>query len=160
MADNFTGNPGAGGDVFAADDVAGIKYQRVKMVLGADGVNGGDVSGTNPMPVIFAASATQANDAWGQTLSLTNAATATIASVTAPAGYEIKGMVCHGTGDGYFTVQVASVTVLSGRTRSTQPTLVVVLPDGILVSTGAAVTLKVTNESGSTADFEGTLLGK
>lgn len=50
MADNFTANAGAGGDTFAADEVAGIKYPRSKMTLGADGVNDGDVSETNPMP--------------------------------------------------------------------------------------------------------------
>ena len=51
MADNTTLNPGAGGDVVAADDVGGIKYQRIKLTLGADGVNDGDVSASNPIPV-------------------------------------------------------------------------------------------------------------
>ena len=51
MADNTQLNPGAGGDIAAADDIAGVKYQRVKLTLGADGVNDGDLSGSNPMPV-------------------------------------------------------------------------------------------------------------
>jgi hypothetical protein len=52
MADDTELNLGSGGDVIAADDIGpGVKYQRVKMTLGADGVNDGDVSGTNPMPV-------------------------------------------------------------------------------------------------------------
>lgn len=51
MADNFTGNPGTGGDTFSADDIGGVKVQRVKLMLGADGVNGGDASSSNPMPV-------------------------------------------------------------------------------------------------------------
>jgi hypothetical protein len=34
MADNTTLNAGAGGDVIATDDVAGVKYQRVKLVDG------------------------------------------------------------------------------------------------------------------------------
>jgi hypothetical protein len=51
MADNTTLNTGTGGDVIATDDIAGVKYQRVKLVLGADGVNGGDVSSSNAMPV-------------------------------------------------------------------------------------------------------------
>lgn len=50
MADNYTANAGSGGDTFAADDVAGVKYPRVKLAVGADGVNDGDVSATNPMP--------------------------------------------------------------------------------------------------------------
>lgn len=51
MADNTQLNTGTGGDVIATDDIAGVKYQRVKIVLGADGVNSGDVSSSNAMPV-------------------------------------------------------------------------------------------------------------
>lgn len=51
MADNTQLNTGTGGDVIATDDISGVKYQRVKIVLGADGVNNGDVSSTNAMPV-------------------------------------------------------------------------------------------------------------
>ena len=50
MADNVLITPGAG-DTIAADDVGGVKLQRVKLVLGADGVNDGDVAATNPVPV-------------------------------------------------------------------------------------------------------------
>lgn len=50
MADNTTLNPGAGGDVIATDDIAGVKYQRVKVNYGGDGV-ATDVSATNPLPV-------------------------------------------------------------------------------------------------------------
>lgn len=52
MADNTTINSMAGGDVIASDDIAGVKYQRIKLVTGADGVNDGDVSKTNPLPVL------------------------------------------------------------------------------------------------------------
>lgn len=52
MADNTTLNSGTGGDVIATDDIGpGVKYQRVKVTLGADGVNDGDISSANPMPV-------------------------------------------------------------------------------------------------------------
>lgn len=52
MADNTTLNTGTGGDVIASDDIGpGVKYQRVKVTLGADGVNDGDVASGNPMPV-------------------------------------------------------------------------------------------------------------
>ena len=50
MADNFVANPGAGGDTFAADDVAGIKYPRSKISFGIDGA-ATDVSATDPLPV-------------------------------------------------------------------------------------------------------------
>ena len=44
MADNTTlPIPSTSGDVIATDDIGGIKFQRVKMTIGADGVNDGDV---------------------------------------------------------------------------------------------------------------------
>jgi hypothetical protein len=51
MADNTVLNSGSGGDTVASDDIAGIKYQRVKLIHGADGVNDGDVANGNPLPV-------------------------------------------------------------------------------------------------------------
>jgi len=50
MADNTTLNPGTLGDVIASDDISGVKFQRVKLVHGADGVNAGDVSDINGLP--------------------------------------------------------------------------------------------------------------
>jgi hypothetical protein len=52
MADNTRLNNGLGGDLIASDDINGVKYQRVKMALGRDGVNDGDISGLNPMPIV------------------------------------------------------------------------------------------------------------
>ena len=55
MADNTQlPIPASTGDVIAADDIGGVKFQRVKMILGADGVNDGDVSSANPVPVSMA----------------------------------------------------------------------------------------------------------
>lgn len=62
MADNTPLNPGSGGVVAASDDIAGVQYQRVKLTLGADGVNDGDVSSANPIP-ITATSIQEQNDA-------------------------------------------------------------------------------------------------
>ncbi len=50
MVDNTTLNTGTGGDVIASDDIGGVKYPRTKLIFGADGVNSGDVSATNPLP--------------------------------------------------------------------------------------------------------------
>lgn len=101
-----------------------------------------------------------AQNSWGQALAVTTGATGTLTHIPSAApGFEIKGFVGHGTGDGYFFVQINSSTVLSGRTRSTLPCLSVVLPNGIAVPSGAVIDIKVTNESGSTADYESTLLG-
>lgn len=54
MADNTTLNTGSGGDTIASDDIAGVKYPRSKIVIGADGTNDGDVSSANPLPVSLA----------------------------------------------------------------------------------------------------------
>lgn len=50
MADNVTLNPGASGDVMAADDVSGVKYQIVKLAVGADGA-ASLVANANPIPI-------------------------------------------------------------------------------------------------------------
>lgn len=50
MADNVAITAGTGTDI-AADEISSVKYQRVKVVLGADGVNDGDVASGNPLPV-------------------------------------------------------------------------------------------------------------
>jgi hypothetical protein len=59
MADNTPLNPGTGGDVIASDDIGGVKYQRNKLIHGADGVNDGDVSTSNPLPVTLGLTDTQ-----------------------------------------------------------------------------------------------------
>lgn len=51
MADNTALNSMTGGDTIGADDISGVKYQRVKLIEGADGANDGDVSSANPLPV-------------------------------------------------------------------------------------------------------------
>lgn len=81
MADNtqLSSNIGTG-DVCAADDVGGIKFQRVKITQGIDGVNDGDVSSALPMPTrasgATAAVTTVASSAASQTM-LAAAATRT-----------------------------------------------------------------------------------
>lgn len=56
MADNTnvntgTGAAGATNVPLASDDIGGVQFPRTKIVLGADGVNDGDVSSGNPMPI-------------------------------------------------------------------------------------------------------------
>lgn len=47
MADN---TPQNGTDTIATDDVGGVKYQRMKITYGVDGV-AGDVTAANPLPI-------------------------------------------------------------------------------------------------------------
>lgn len=49
MADNLA--VPAEGSTVAFDDINGVMFGRSKITLGADGVNDGDVSAANPMPV-------------------------------------------------------------------------------------------------------------
>jgi hypothetical protein len=55
VADDVALNAGTGGDTLAADDIAGVKFQRVKLVLGANNTNDGDVASGNPLPISDAA---------------------------------------------------------------------------------------------------------
>ena len=49
MADNVGYTPGTGATV-AADDIAGVLHQRIKIGVGSDGT-AVDVSSANPMPI-------------------------------------------------------------------------------------------------------------
>lgn len=52
MADNVAVTAGAG-TTLATDDIGGVHYPRTKIVHGEDGVNEGDVSEANPLPVVL-----------------------------------------------------------------------------------------------------------
>lgn len=175
MSDNTLLNPGAGGDTVRdlARQAGSVKTQVVQLDLGGASANAeklitaGQQVMANAVPVVIASDQTaiatqgiQANNNWGQALSVVAASTIVIASVAAPAGYRVKGMVCNGTGDGYFALKVASATILSGRIRAMASMLIVTLPNGVAVGAGVSVTLSVTNESSVTADYEATLLGE
>lgn len=139
----------------AAVPAGGEKVQRVKVGFGVDSELF-DVHAGRPLPVATAAG----TSTWAQSLAVTAGATPTVISIASTvAGYQVKGLIAHGTGDGYFVVQVGAITIVSGRTRSTAPMLQLLLPNGISIATASALTVKVTNESGSTADYEVTLLG-
>jgi hypothetical protein len=49
MADNIGYTPGTGATI-AADEIAGVLYQRVKMIHGADGV-ANETADNNPLPI-------------------------------------------------------------------------------------------------------------
>ena len=53
MADNVAVTEGSGVSI-AADEILSVKYQRVKLIQGADGVNDGDVSSAAPLQVTLA----------------------------------------------------------------------------------------------------------
>lgn len=71
MADNLGYTAGAGSNI-AADEIDSVHYQRVKLVIGADGVNDGDVSGATPLPIAAAELPLPAGAAAEATLSAIN----------------------------------------------------------------------------------------
>ena len=63
MADNVPITPGSGTQI-AADEVAGVYYQRVKVAIGEDGV-ANDLSSSNPLPVSVSGSPTFTEESLG-----------------------------------------------------------------------------------------------
>jgi hypothetical protein len=106
MADNVTLNTMSGGDTIAADDIAGIKWQRMKMGWGADGA-AVDVSTTAPLPVTTAAATSIGSGA----LTLATAGTATQLPNQAALGLTIRAL---GNNTGTIYVGGSAVTSTNG----------------------------------------------
>lgn len=134
MSDNITLNSGSGGDTAAADDISGVKYQRVKITLGADGVNDGDVSSSNAMPVSLASVPSHAvTNAGTFAVQAAQSGTWNVGTVTAVTG--ITNAVAVTDNGGSLTVD-GTVAVTGTFWQATQP-----------VSIASAVA--VTDNSGS-----------
>ena len=93
MADNVGYTPGVGATV-AADEVGGALYQRMKIAVGADGVNDGDVSSANPLPTTQPLYATILDETNTPILYYGEAA---IGSVTSDPVWRIRQMDITGT---------------------------------------------------------------
>lgn len=130
MADNTTLNTGTGGDTIATDDIGGVKFQRVKIAIGADGVNDGDVSSANALPVSAASlplpsgAATAAKQDTGNTslasidgkITAVNTGAVTI-SAALPAGTNAIGKLAANSGVDIGDVDVTSVIPGTGATN-------------------------------------------
>ncbi len=86
MTDNVTLNLGTGGDTLAADDIGGVKYQRVKQVWGVDGAQV-DTSASNPLPVTTTNAGTFAVQESGTQVQADDAAFTPATSKVTMAGY-------------------------------------------------------------------------
>lgn len=124
MADNVNITPGSG-EVVASDQIAGVQYQRVKVVWGVDGtVN--DASATNPLPVY----STMTGIADGRKTVTTAGTRVTLASSTACKQVAITALVGN-TG----TIVVGGSTVVaSAGTRQ-----------GIPLSAGDTIAMEIDN---------------
>jgi hypothetical protein len=86
MADNLPVTPGSGATI-AADEIAGVKFQRVKMAIGADGeaadLDFGQATKANSLPVALASdqdtlAVAQIGSAHGAAVALTRPANTTV----------------------------------------------------------------------------------
>lgn len=111
MADNVNITPGTGATV-AADDIGGALYQRVKVVIGADGVNNGDVSTSNKLPVTDSVAQASLNSIDGKVATADNqsAANTSLSSIDSKLPALVGGKVPV---DG-------SVSVIGGATEAKQ----------------------------------------
>jgi hypothetical protein len=112
MADNFNFSPGTGA-TGAADDIDGVMYPRVKLVLGANNSNDGDVASGNPMPV-----------------------TGTITAVTAitnalPAGTNAIGKLSANSGVDIGDVDVTSCALPTGASTAANQSTIIGHIDGV-----------------------------
>ena len=116
MADNTTLNAGTGGDVIASDDIAGVKYQRVKLSVGADGAAADAASGGG----VEAGSlrVTIANDSTGVLSVDDNGGSLTVDVGTAlPAGTNAIGKLAANSGVDIGDVDVTSIIPGTGATN-------------------------------------------
>jgi hypothetical protein len=142
VPDNVTMNPGTGGDTIAADDVGGIKVPRSKIVLGADGVNDGDVSGSNPMPVAGTVAATQSG-AWTVT-----GAGGTFPVTDSGGSLTVDGTVAA-TQSGTWTVGISASQTIAVTGTFWQATQPVSNAGTFAVQAAQSGTWNVTNVSGT-----------
>lgn len=112
MADNVVLNTGSGGDTVAADDVSGVKYQVVKLDVGANGV-AAPVSNSNPVPVSDAGSTLSIDDGGG---AITVDGSVSIGSAL-PAGTNAIGKLAANSGVDIGDVDVTSVIPGTGASN-------------------------------------------
>ena len=55
MSDNLTVRTDDGTHTVGTDEISGVHFTRMKMIIGPDGTNNGDVSSVNPLPVVATA---------------------------------------------------------------------------------------------------------
>ncbi|HUU45666.1 MAG TPA: hypothetical protein VM118_08020 [Acidobacteriota bacterium] len=100
--------------MIASDDISSVKYQRIKLIHGADGVNDGDVSSANPLPV----------DGSGVTQPVSGTVTANAGTGT----FTVSGTVTANVGTG---TQPVSGTVTTNVGTGTRPVAGAIAHDAV-----------------------------
>lgn len=125
-------NPGSGGDIVASDDIAGVKYQRVKVTLGSDGVNDEDVSSSNPMPISVS----------GLPLPTGASTEATTLELLGAISYLLSAILeklprVNGNDQAAISIEAGSVGLASGQTLATVTNLTTVATLSNITNIGA-----------------------
>ena len=138
MADNTTINSMAGGDVIASDDIGGVKYQRIKLVYGADGTNDGDVAMSNPLPVLVTDTARTFIQLWanGAAAGATGVETAITLAKSAAPGAATTSAASHVVTSG----KRFRITSITFATRGNNTATAQVTTFNLRVNTAGAVT--------------------
>jgi hypothetical protein len=98
---------------------------------------------------------------YGTSGSITDGSTGTIVDYVTPAGFELKGFVATGEGQGFYYLQIgAGTTKYSYRTSIADKNAQVVLPNPEVIAASTNLFLKIDNENGNTVNFEGAILGE
>lgn len=136
MSDNTTLDAGSGGDTIAADDIGGVKFQRVKLIQGADGANDGDVASGNPLPVKATGAVAHDGVAAGNPLFI-----GAFAKATAPSDVSADADVVHlwALLNGALCVNIASGTAAATQSGTWNVTNI---SGTISLPTGAATAAK------------------
>ena len=145
MADNVTVTSGNSGTFdFAADEISSVKYQRAKLIHGADGTNDGDVANTNGLPVkssYTTATLQNAVSATGNGTSLSVLGMATAALTIS--GIYVGTVSFEGTENGSVWDPITAIQLATGALVTVAPngaTNTFVMPCAALQSIRARVT--------------------
>lgn len=158
MADNVTLNAMSGGDVAAADDIGGVKYQRVKISVGVDG-SATDVSTSAPMPISDAGGSVTVDgavsitgtvpvDGSGVTQPVSGPLTdAQLRAVAVPISGTVTANVGTGTQPVSGTVAISGTVPVSGPLTDTQLRATAVPVSGTVTANAGTGTMAVSAAS-------------
>lgn len=141
------GNVGAGTEVLATDRIAGVDYPRTKLIIGADGVNDGDVSASNPLPVSNTGIGAPA-DASAST------DTGTFSMIAL-----LKRMLTKMPAQGQATMANSQPVAIASDQLTVPVNQAGVSAPGAMTTNGQAVALSLTGATGFTIDLRGTWTG-
>ncbi len=101
-----------------------------------------------------------ARNTYGTATAVPAGGTVTVVSFVADAAFRLRGMLGTGTADGAWRIKFNGVPKYGTRTSITEQEAEIDLPNPDAPGAGVTVTIEVTNNGTSVADFEATLLGE